>query len=65
VDNDIAGYDVYFGANPSPALYQGNLAPTVTTLSVTVTTNTYYWKVITKDGKGNSSDSGVFKFVVN
>ena len=65
VDNDIIGYDVYFGANPSPALYQGNLAANVTTLSVTVTTNTYYWKVISKDVKGNSSDSGVFKFVVN
>jgi hypothetical protein len=65
VDNDIVGYDVYFGANASPVLYQGNLAANVTTLSVTVTTNTYYWKIITKDSKGNSSDSGVFKFVVN
>lgn len=65
VDKDITGYDIFFGANSSPALYQGNLAANVTTLNVTASTNTYYWKVITKDSKGNSSDSGVFKFVVN
>ena len=65
VDNDISGYDVYFGTGASPALFQANLASNVTTLSITATSNTYYWKVISKDSKGNSSDSGVFMFKVN
>lgn len=65
VDNDIAAYDIYFGNNSTPPLFQANVAANITSLSVTVNPNTYYWKVVTKDSKGNTSDSGVFMFVVN
>jgi hypothetical protein len=59
----IAGYDVYFGTtNPPPKLQ----SVTDTTLTVNVTSgNTYYWKIITKDGNGDTSDSGLFQFSVN
>jgi hypothetical protein len=30
-----------------------------------VANTTYYWKVITRDTKGNTSDSGVFEFKTN
>ncbi|MBC8054852.1 MAG: hypothetical protein H7Y13_17475 [Sphingobacteriaceae bacterium] len=64
-DNDIVSYAVYLGTTSSPALLNGNV--TVTELSnVTVTANTpYFWKVITKDSAGNTSDSGVYRFNVN
>jgi hypothetical protein len=34
--------------------------------NVSVTSkNTYYWKIVTKDSQGNSSDSDIFVFKVN
>ncbi|RYE30395.1 MAG: hypothetical protein EOP42_12305 [Sphingobacteriaceae bacterium] len=64
-DNDIATYDVYFGKTDTPILVATNKAD-VQSLSVAVATNTiYYWKVITKDVKGNTSDSGVNQFKIN
>ncbi|OCX50836.1 hypothetical protein BEL04_19095 [Mucilaginibacter sp. PPCGB 2223] len=61
-DNDIAGYDVYFGTNSTPAISKSNItAQFVNGVTVTPGT-TYYWKVITKDAAGNTSDSGTFQF---
>ncbi|MXV16036.1 hypothetical protein [Hufsiella ginkgonis] len=64
VDNDITGYDVYFGTSRTPGVLSSNL----TTSSVNASTaakTTYYWKVVSKDSRGNSSDSGVFEFSTN
>ncbi|MBW4891703.1 hypothetical protein KXQ82_18405 [Mucilaginibacter sp. HMF5004] len=64
-DNDIAGYDVYFGTATTPPLLQANVTAMVLN-NVTVTPGaTYYWKIVTKDISGNTSDSGVFQFKVN
>ena len=64
-DNDIASYDVYLGTTTAPALLSGNLVNSVLA-DVSVTGNTtYYWKVVTKDSKGNTSDSGIYQFKVN
>lgn len=65
VDNDITGYDVYFGTTTAPALYKAGL--TVTTLGdVTIAAGaSYYWKIITHDAQGNTSDSGIVQFFVN
>ena len=64
-DNDIAGYDIYFGTSATnPGLLSSITASVLN--DVTVTSNTtYYWKVVTKDSKGNTSDSGIFHFKVN
>lgn len=63
VDNDIIDYDVYFGVNNPPSL---NTSATVANqLTVSVVPGTiYYWKVITKDAAGNTSESGVYQFRV-
>jgi hypothetical protein len=64
-DNDITGYDVYFGKTASPALV-ANTKPDSQSFAVEVTANTvYYWKVITKDTQGNTSDSGIYQFKIN
>jgi hypothetical protein len=61
----IAGYDVYFGTGSSPALLKSAITDSfVNAVNVTSGT-TYYWKVITKDVNGNTSDSGVYQFSVN
>jgi hypothetical protein len=63
VDDDIVGYDIYFGTNASPVIFSSDI--TATELVVPTTSNTiYYWKVITKDSAGNTSDSGVYQFEV-
>ncbi|MEJ6979466.1 hypothetical protein WG906_03335 [Pedobacter sp. P351] len=65
-NSDITGYDVYLG----------NSAATMTRIKENSTTNaisdvavssgsTYYWKVLTKDSKGNTSSSEVYNFKVN
>jgi len=65
VDDDIVSYAIYLGITSTPALLNGNVA--VKELpDVTVSANTtYYWKVVTKDSAGNTSDSGVFQFKVD
>jgi hypothetical protein len=63
VDNNIEDYDVYFGTNANPPLISAK--QTKISLLVTVTeATTYYWKIITRDKTGNTSDSGVYKFSV-
>jgi len=65
VDNDILVYDVYFGTSTSPAFLRGNITESeLPDLSVTANT-TYYWKVVSRDPKGNTSDSGVSFFKIN
>jgi len=64
VNNDITGYDVFFGGS-DPVLIKSNVSdPFVNGVAVTGQT-TYYWKVVTKDAAGNTSDSGLFQFYVN
>ncbi|SEO64922.1 hypothetical protein SAMN05192574_110122 [Mucilaginibacter gossypiicola] len=62
VDNDIANYDVYLSDSPSPILLQGKiLENTLKDVAVSVG-KTYYWRVITRDSSGNTSDSGISQF---
>lgn len=63
VDNDIVFYDVYFGLTSTPAIYESDIV--ASELSVPIVLNSiYYWKVITKDKQGNTSDSGLYQFKV-
>jgi len=63
VDNDIVGYEVFFGTsnNPTENIESTSQKTTTTTIS---SGQTYYWRVITKDEVGNSSESEVFDFKV-
>jgi len=62
-DGDIASYEIFFGTAPEASVSVGTTAES--TLDVTVSAGqTYYWKVITRDTGGNSSESEVFEFSV-
>ena len=64
VDDDIIGYDVYFGVTASPEIIQSDITESIVN-NVPITPNTiYFWKIITKDSQGNKSDSGVFQFKI-
>lgn len=65
VDNDISGYDVYLGTTNSPSLLQSNVNTSILSNVSVSSATTYYWKVVTKDARGNSTDSGVYSFTVN
>jgi len=63
VDNDIESYEIYFSKDNPPETLIDSPAGSADETKVTVTSETvYYWKVITKDSEGNTSDSGVVDF---
>jgi hypothetical protein len=61
----IANYDVYFGTTNNPPLLMGNITTTSLNNVAVSHQTTYYWKVITRDILGNTSDSGLYQFSVN
>jgi hypothetical protein len=64
VDKDIVGYDIYFGPSV-PILIKGNHVDSFLA-DVPVSPQTlYYWKVVSKDSKGNTSESETYQFKVN
>lgn len=65
LDSDIVDYDIYFSTETPPATLIGTFASGSSSKKVSVLSKTvYYWKVVTKDENGNSSDSGIFSFKV-
>ena len=61
----IVDYDVYFGTSTAPALLKSKVSDSfINDVSVT-SGNQYYWKVITRDNNGNTSDSGLYVFTTN
>lgn len=62
VDDDIVEYKVYFDTNANPTTLIGTTAQENLTEIPTVSNTYYYWKVVTKDSAGNTSNSPVFQF---
>ncbi|MDB5143118.1 MAG: hypothetical protein JWQ66_1831 [Mucilaginibacter sp.] len=65
VDNDIIGYDVYFGNNSTPSLYKTGIKDMFLNNIQVIAGKSYYWMIVTKDMVGNTSNSSVFKFKAN
>lgn len=65
-DNDIKSYDVYMGTSRESLNMLKSGVAEMFLKNVAVNNGaTYYWKVITKDIQGNTSDSGIYDFKVN
>ena len=64
MDNDIIEYEVFFGTTPTPTTSIGTVADDSLSDVAVASGNTYYWKVITEDSIGNTSESEVFQFRV-
>lgn len=63
VDNDITGYDVYFGTSlTNLTVLKANQVESILTDVVVTVGTTYYWKIIAKDSKGNTSASDIYSF---
>ncbi|WP_419211068.1 hypothetical protein ACNR9Q_09960 [Maribacter sp. X9] len=63
-DDDIIGYDLYFGEAMDSPLYETDINETRFNGIPVTAGKTYYWKVITKDSIGNESESPIFVFTV-
>ncbi len=65
VDNDLNSFEVFFSDQNPPTTAVGTTNATTMEYTATVSSNTiYYWKVVSTDSEGNTSDSGVFEFKV-
>ena len=65
VEDDIATFDVYFSEANPPETLLITTSSEMSQVSIDATSGTtYFWRVVTTDSEGNSSDSGVFDFKV-
>lgn len=64
VDDDIVDYEILFGTDAVPATSLGTTANTTIDANI-VSGQIYYWRVITNDSQGNTSQSEIFDFRVN
>lgn len=65
IDNDITGYEVFFGTDATSLTSIASVAETsIADVGVTAST-IYFWQVITTDSVGNTSTSELFQFRVN
>lgn len=65
IENDIDVYELYFSTISPPDSLIATFPADVNLEKVSVASNTdYYWKVITRDKEGHSSDSGILVFKV-
>jgi len=64
-DNDIASYEVYLDTVINPQLLIASPSLSITEVKASVETDTlYYWRVVTIDRAGNTSNSGNYSFRV-
>jgi hypothetical protein len=62
IDKNIIGYDIFFSKDPNPLLLRANVKEEKIIGVSVLPKSQYYWKIITKDANGNSSESNIFKF---
>lgn len=62
LDDDIDGYELYFGTVDNPALLSSLTANEMSAKVAAITKTIYYWRVVTKDKEGNTSSTGVLSF---
>ena len=60
----VTNYDIYFGTTTAPSILKSALNDSFLDSVPVTSKNTYYWKVITRDLLGDTSDSGLYQFTV-
>lgn len=65
VDSDIQSFEVYLDTVTDPQLLVASPSVFITSVQADVAIDTvYYWRVVTIDREGNTSDSGTYSFRV-
>lgn len=60
----IVNYDVYLGTTTSPSKIASLITDNFLNKVSVVSKTTYYWKIISRNTIGNTSDSGLYQFTV-
>ncbi|KAB7531181.1 hypothetical protein F8C76_06710 [Flagellimonas olearia] len=60
-DGDVLMFDLYFGTDANPPLYEEEHQSMTYSVSIE-TGNQYFWKIVSKDGKGGVSIGPVWNF---
>ncbi|RZK60464.1 MAG: hypothetical protein EOO91_01320 [Pedobacter sp.] len=63
-DNDILNYDIYLGTTTTLTLLKREVIETKLENVELISKASYYWKVVTRDKNGNTSESVVIPFTV-
>ncbi len=63
IDDDIVGYDIYFGTTTDPPLLFEDEPDMTKSVSV-ASGNVYYWRIVSNDLAGHESNSAIFQFKV-
>jgi hypothetical protein len=63
VDNDLSAFDVYFDTNESPVTQIATTSETSLETAISAAT-VYYWRIVSRDSQGNTSESEIFEFRV-
>ena len=61
LDNDLLKYDVYFGLDNLPAMIVEGLSENSYEVNL-VSDDTYYWKIVVKEGNGSETIGQVWSF---
>ncbi|MGY8949289.1 MAG: hypothetical protein ACKVIV_04560 [Flavobacteriales bacterium] len=61
--SDTHTFDIYLDTKDGSSVYASNYTATKRTINLS-DPGTYYWKIVTKDNHGSTSDSGVSTFIV-
>ena len=61
--SDTHSFDIYIDKEDASTLLARNWGATKRTISLT-DPGTYYWRIVTKDNHGASSDSGISSFII-
>ncbi len=64
VDNDIVDFDVFLGTDAASLPFVDTTEES--TIDVAVSSgNVYYWRILSRDSQGNTSQSEIFDFLIN
>jgi hypothetical protein len=61
----ITGYDIYFGTSNILNKIATNISDMFLNDIPVLSKTTYYWKVVSRNQNGDTSDSGIYEFTVN
>ena len=63
VDNDLADFEVFFGTDAAALSSIGTTTENTFDASITAST-VHYWRILSRDSQGNTSQSEIFEFRV-
>lgn len=65
VDNDVLQYDIYTSFTAGGSVFLAKAGYSSTSWTIDASSGKHYWKIITRDSYGNTSDSGITEFTVS